>query len=140
MLTLLSPPDTARMLPVMDQLTCHTTSLNLCSSLAVHVLPAGSSHVQMNTRPSCRAHWTRRRRRRNQRSAPEPNCLTACRLPLPAKVLPLVGDISFIPLPYEEVQSNPQIKYVKKLIIKISPHLSPRVKKNKFTKPIKKTR
>lgn len=53
-LTLLSPPETARMFPVMDQLTCQTTSLNLCSSLAVHVFPAGSSHVQMNTRPSCR--------------------------------------------------------------------------------------
>ena len=52
-LTLLSPPDTARMFPVMDQLTCHTTSLNLCSSLAVHVFPEGSSHVQINTRPSC---------------------------------------------------------------------------------------
>lgn len=37
---------------MMDQLTCHTTSLNLCSSLAVHVFPAGSSHVQMKTRPS----------------------------------------------------------------------------------------
>lgn len=36
----------------MDQLTCHTTSLNLWSSLAVQVLPAGSSHVQMKTRPS----------------------------------------------------------------------------------------
>lgn len=52
--TLLSPPETARMFPVMDQLTCQTTSLNLCSSLAVHVFPAGSSHVQMKTRPSCR--------------------------------------------------------------------------------------
>ena len=50
--TLLSPPDTARMFPVMDQLTCQTTSLNLWSSLAVQVLPAGSSHVQINTRPS----------------------------------------------------------------------------------------
>lgn len=51
---MLSPPETARMFPVMDQLTCQTTSLNLCSSLAVHVFPAGSSHVQMKTRPSCR--------------------------------------------------------------------------------------
>ena len=51
-LTLLSPPETARMLAVMDQLTCHTTSLNLCSSLGDHVLPEASSQVQMNTRPS----------------------------------------------------------------------------------------
>lgn len=50
--TLLSPPETASMFPVMDQLTCQTTSLNLWSSLADHVLPAGSSHVQINTRPS----------------------------------------------------------------------------------------
>lgn len=50
--TLLSPPDTASIFPVIDQLTCHTTSLNLWSSLAVQVLPAGSSHVQINTRPS----------------------------------------------------------------------------------------
>ena len=51
-LTLLSPPETARILAVMDQLTCHTTSLNLCSSLGDHVLPEASSQVQMNTRPS----------------------------------------------------------------------------------------
>ena len=51
-LTLLSPPETARMLAVMDQLTCHTTSLNLCSSLGDHVLPEASSQVQTNTRPS----------------------------------------------------------------------------------------
>lgn len=50
--TLLSPPETARMLAVMDQLTCHTTSLNLCSSLGDHVLLETSSQVQMNTRPS----------------------------------------------------------------------------------------
>lgn len=50
--TLLSPPETARMLAVMDQLTCHTTSLNLCNSLGDHVLPEVSSQVQMNTRPS----------------------------------------------------------------------------------------
>lgn len=50
--TLLSPPETARMLAVMDQLTCHTTSLNLCSSLGDHMLLEASSQVQMNTRPS----------------------------------------------------------------------------------------
>lgn len=50
--TLLSPPETASIFPVIDQLTCQTTSLNLWSSLAVQVFPAGSSHVQINTRPS----------------------------------------------------------------------------------------
>ncbi|KAG7261545.1 hypothetical protein CRUP_000356 [Coryphaenoides rupestris] len=33
---------TARMFPVMDQLTCQTTSLNLCSSLAFQVFPVGA--------------------------------------------------------------------------------------------------
>lgn len=50
--TLLSPPDTARIFAVMDQLTCHTTSLNLCRSLGDHILPEASSQVQINTRPS----------------------------------------------------------------------------------------
>ena len=50
-LTLLSPPDTARMLPVIDQLTCQTTSLNLCSICGSHelLLP---SFIQMITRQS----------------------------------------------------------------------------------------
>lgn len=66
--TLLSPPETARMLAVMDQLTCHTTSLNLCSSLGDHVLLEASSQVQMNTRPS----WEDRVRRWGQGSCLEP--------------------------------------------------------------------
>ena len=51
--TLLSPPDTARMLPVTDQLTCHTTSLNLCSTLEVHceLVP---SFDHMMTLQSCK--------------------------------------------------------------------------------------
>lgn len=52
-LTLLSPPDTARILAVMDQLTCQTTSLNLCSSFGDQEFPEASSHVQINTLPSC---------------------------------------------------------------------------------------
>lgn len=52
-LTLLSPPDTARIFAVMDQLTCQTTSLNLCSSFGDHEFPEASSHVQINTLPSC---------------------------------------------------------------------------------------
>ncbi len=50
--TLLSPPDTARMFPVTDQLTCHTTSLNLCSTFEFHV-ELVPSFVQMITRQSC---------------------------------------------------------------------------------------
>lgn len=51
-LTLLSPPDTARIFAVMDQLTCQTTSLNLCSNFGDHEFPEASSHVQINTLPS----------------------------------------------------------------------------------------
>lgn len=58
-LTLLSPPDTARMLAVMDQLTCQTTSLNLCSSFGDQEFPEASSHVQINTRPSCKSTETK---------------------------------------------------------------------------------
>lgn len=48
--TLLSPPDTARMLPVTDQLRCQTTSLNLCSSFGVQFrLELDTSTDQMNT-------------------------------------------------------------------------------------------
>ena len=36
--TLLSPPDTARILPVTDQLTCQTTSLNWYKMVDVHTL------------------------------------------------------------------------------------------------------
>lgn len=32
---LLSPPDTASMLPIVDQLTCQTTSLNSCSTFGI---------------------------------------------------------------------------------------------------------
>jgi len=52
--TLLSPPDTARMLPVTDQLRCQTTSLNLCSSFGVQLwLEVDTSTDQMNTWQSC---------------------------------------------------------------------------------------
>ena len=49
--TLLSPPDTARMLPVTDQLTLQTTSGNFGSCFVDQVLDV-SSLVQMMTIPS----------------------------------------------------------------------------------------
>jgi len=58
-LTLLSPPDTARIFAVMDQLTCQTTSLNLCSSFGDHEFPEASSHVQINTLPSYKSKQTK---------------------------------------------------------------------------------
>lgn len=57
-LTLLSPPDTARIFAVMDQLTCQTTSLNLCSNFGDHEFPEASSHVQINTLPSYKSKQT----------------------------------------------------------------------------------
>lgn len=57
-LTLLSPPDTARIFAVMDQLTCQTTSLNLCSNFGDHEFPEASSHVQINTLPSYKSKET----------------------------------------------------------------------------------
>lgn len=56
---MLSPPDTARILAVMDQLTCQTTSLNLCNSFGDQEFPEASSHVQINTRPSCKSTETK---------------------------------------------------------------------------------
>lgn len=50
--TLLPPPNIARMFTVMGQLTCHTTSLNLCRSLDDHILPEAPWQVQIITRLS----------------------------------------------------------------------------------------
>lgn len=50
-LTLLSPPDTAKMLPVSDQLTLHTTSSNVCRMEELHAWL--SSLLQITTRLSC---------------------------------------------------------------------------------------
>ena len=38
LLTLLSPPETANIFPVIDQLRCHTTSLNLFNTFEVQLL------------------------------------------------------------------------------------------------------
>lgn len=40
---------------MMDQLTCQTTSLNLCSSFGDQEFPEASSQVQIKTLPSCRS-------------------------------------------------------------------------------------
>lgn len=50
-------PEAARMLALMDQLTCHTISLNWCSSLGDRVLLEVSSQVQMNTQLSSLNSW-----------------------------------------------------------------------------------
>lgn len=42
----------------MDQLTCQTTSLNLCSNFGDHEFPEASSHVQINTLPSYKSKQT----------------------------------------------------------------------------------
>lgn len=51
--SLLSPPDTARIVEHSLQLTCQTTSSNLRRTLLDHFFPSRSLHRQMMTFPSC---------------------------------------------------------------------------------------
>lgn len=49
---MLFPPDTAKISPVRDQLTCQTTSSNLCKIVEDHCEPGVPLFDQIITRPS----------------------------------------------------------------------------------------